>query len=286
MKRVMTLGGLREVLIEAMALHREPDAQEDHWTVTADAMAMMGFDVRRDNERGGAIGYTVKGVWAPLQALKHVDAKSLSTALMKTVPEGVEANDMLEVLKTMRPKTTKSGVTLVPAPDLQRKVAHIAAAMAYRHFANAKIDLVVTPQSSSAFASYFGQMLAGYLKAELVPEGVLKSKNIRLEMPDHVKGTQTGKDAEKSLERWQKKLAAGETPSLRSSFKPSMRQHVKGFMDVGNNMSAHLGKPVRILVADDIVTTGSTQLESKRVLEEWGFEVVGMVAAFKEQSTR
>lgn len=276
------MGTLRALLAETMALRQE----EARWVVTADMATMMGFDTRRAQGTSDVIGYEVKGVWAPFQALKDMDAKHLSVMLRKPVPPGVTANDMLEVLKTMRLKQTDSGVTLVPEPGLQQQVAQNAAALAARRYRGKGVDLVVTPQSSSQFAATFGAVLATLIGAKHVEEGTVKSNNIRLELPQHVRSTKTGQDAEKALERWKKKLAAGETPSLRSTFKPSIRQHVKGFMDVGNSMVDHVGEPKKVLIADDVVTTGSTHLDSKRALEEMGFEVVGMVAAFKEQSTR
>lgn len=277
----MTMGDLRGVLLESMALR----AEEDRWVVTADMTTMMGFDSRRVKGSSDMVGYEVKGVWAPFQALKDMDAKGLSAAIGKQVPEGVTANDMLEVLKTMRPKQTESGLILVPEPGLQAQVAQNAAALTARRYRGQKIDLVVTPQSSSQFAAMFGGQLATLIGAKHVSEGVIKSNKLRLELPDHVKGTPSGKKAEDALARWNRKLAAGETPSLRTSFHPRDRQHVKGFMDVGNNMVPHVGEPLKVLLADDIATTGSTQGDATRALEEMGFKVVGRVAAFKEQST-
>lgn len=277
-----TLGALRAMLAETMALRQE----EGRWVVTADMATMMGFDTRREKGSSNVVGYEVKGVWAPFQALKDMDAKNLSVMLRKPVPHGVTANDMLEVLKTMRAKQTESGTIIAPEPGLQQQVAQNAATLAARRYRGKGIDLVVTPQSSSQFAATFGAILAQLIGAKHVEEGVIKTREgIVLAMPDHVKNTKTGQDAEKALQRWKDKLSRGETPSLRSTFKPSIRQHVKGFMSVGNNMYDHVGEPRKVLVADDVVTTGSTHLESKRALEEMGFQVVGMVAAFKEQSS-
>src|SRR5690606_22690851 len=166
----MTMGELREALLESMALRSE----EDRWVVTTDAATSMGFDSRRAPGSSEVIGYEVKGVWAPFQALKNMDAKGLSIAIGKQVPEGVTANDMLEVMKTMRPKTTDAGVILVPEPNLQAKVAHTAAALAAHKYRDKGIDLVVSPQSSSEFASIFAGVLAAQIGAKPVRDGVIK----------------------------------------------------------------------------------------------------------------
>jgi len=271
------------MLLEAMALKPE----RDRWLVTPDTIASMGFGSRRAKGSSDMVGYEVKGVWAPFQALKDMDAKNLSVQLGKPVPEGVTANDMLEVLKSMQARKTKSGVVLQPAPELQHEVALQAAAYCARRFQGKRVDLVVSPQSSSRFANIFGSLLADMLRAEHVPEGVVKSQhNIYLDMPDHVKDTKTGRDAQQDVEDWKEKLSRGKVPSLRSSFKPSMRQHLRGFMAASDNLSPHVGEGKRVLIVDDIVTTGSTQADSARALTDLGFEVVGMVAAVKEQSGR
>lgn len=278
----MTMRDLRDMLVETMALRSE----EDRWVVTADMATMMGFDARRVKGASDMVGYEVKGVWAPFLALKDMDAKGLSVATGKPVPEGVTANDMLEVLKTMKPVQTKTGLTLVPEPGLQAQVAQNAAAVTARRYRGQGIDLVVTPQSSSKFAAMFGAQLATLIGARHVSEGVVKSNKIKLNVPEKLKGTESEKKLAQAHDLWNRKLARGETPSLRTSFHPKDRQHVTNFMDVGDAMVPHLGEPLKVLLADDIATTGSTQGDSTRALEEMGFEVVGRVAAFKEQSGR
>lgn len=274
------MGAIRDILFETMALRQE----EQRWVVTADAVSSMGFDTRRKG--GSVVGYEVKGVWAPVQALKNMDAKNLSIQLGKAVPEGVTANDMLKVLKTLQPVTTKNGTVLVPEDGLQEKVAANSAMACAERYRDKGIELVVTPQSSSRFASIFGSILAKHIGARHVEEGVVKAKKgLRLNMPQHVKDTQTGKDAVRAVDRWERTAAAGRQPSLRSTFKPSMRQHVSGFMEPGPNVSPWVGEGTKVLIADDVVTTGSTHTDSVRALEELGFVVVGRVAAVKEQSS-
>ena len=282
MKR-MTMGKLRSVLLESMALRSE----EDRWVVTADMATMMGFDARRVKGSSDMVGYEVKGVWAPFQALKDMDAKGLSAATGRQVPEGVTANDMLEVLKTMRPKQTETGLILVPEPGLQAQVAQNAAAVTARRYRGQGINLVVTPQSSSKFAAMFGAQLATLLGPDVkhVDAGVIKSNKIKLNIPENLKGSESEKKMLQAHDRWNRTLASGETPSLRSSFHPKDRQHVTNFMDVGDSMVPYVGEPLKVLLADDIATTGSTQGDSARALEEMGFQVVGRVAAFKEQPT-
>lgn len=293
MKR-MTMGELRSVLLESMALRSE----EDRWVVTADMATMMGFDARRVKGSSDMVGYEVKGVWAPFQALKDMDAKGLSAATGRQVPEGVTANDMLEVLKTMRPKQTETGLILVPEPGLQAQVAQNAAAVTARRYRGQGINLVVTPQSSSKFAAMFGAQLAALLGPDVkhVDAGVIKSNKLKLNIPEKLKGTPSEKKLQQALDLWQRKHAEAETeldpeekkkkvPSLRASFHPKDRQHVQNFMDVGDSMIPYVGEPLKVLLADDIATTGSTQGDSARALEEMGFQVVGRVAAFKEQPT-
>jgi adenine/guanine phosphoribosyltransferase-like PRPP-binding protein len=241
---------------------------------------MVGFSARRD-------GYEVKGVWAPFQALKDVDAENPSGR----APEGVTANDMIRALKTMGAVRTKAGVVLVPSPGLQGQVAARAAALVARRFRGMGIDLVVTPQSSSGLASAFGSAIADLLGAEHVSGGLVKSGKVELELPPHVVPTRTGRDAAKAKERWEKKAARAargeeEMPSLRSTFKPSIRRYVRGFVRPHDRLAPYAGGGRRVLIADDVVTTGSTHLESKRALERLGLEVVGMVAIFKEQPAR
>lgn len=284
------MGALRELISEVMSMVPYEDEERRRvpakWTVTPAGIAAMGFAGRLVRGTSAHEGYTTKGIWAPYQALKDMDAEKLSQDMGRPVPEGVTANDMLEVLKKMQPVTTESGVTLVPAPNLQRDVAYHVARVAYHRYIDKDVDLVVTPQSSSRFAETLGTMLAQLLGAKLINAGLVKSlSRTTLDLPDHVTSTKAGKDAARALERWKNKLKAGEIPSLRSTFQPSMRQHLKNFMELDPRMAEFVGEGKRVLLVDDVVTTGSTVLDGERELKEMGFEVVGKVAAVKEQES-
>jgi hypothetical protein len=278
----LSVGRLRNLVREAMSLSQQPD----HWVVTAGMLTgageYMGFAVRR--EGGAHKGYTTKGTWAPFQALKNMDAARLSGAIRKPVPEGVTANDMLEVLKTEKSFVTKSGVKLVPEPGLQDNVAQVCARITASRFAGQGITLVVMPQSSSDFGYKFGKYLADLIKATAVPAGVVKNMNpeeVSLELPPGVGDTSAGKNAMRDLGRWKGHLQAGNVPSLRKTFDPRMRHYLRGFMKVDDQALSGGGK---VLVVDDVVTTGSTQTDTTRALKVKGFTVVANVAAFKEQS--
>jgi hypothetical protein len=269
-----------------MSLKQRPD----HWEVTAGMLeragSYMGFETRRA-KGGGHEGYKTLETWAPFQALKQMDAKGLSVVLQRHVPEGVTANDMLEVLKTEHSMTTKTGVKLVPESGLQDKVAQRAAEITAVRYQGQGIGMVVTPQSSSDFARKFGTYLAGYLGAKPVPAGVIKNLNadqVKLDLPSGVEKTPAGRKAIADLERWKRGLRAGHAPSFRKTFDKRMARYVKGFMTAGDAvLDWGSGEPPKILFADDVVTSGSTQTDSARALKELGFDVVANVAVFKEQ---
>lgn len=261
--------------------------------MTADLIAgdYMGFTINRgDIMKNKEPGYTTNGIWAPMQALKEKNV-DLNWVTGHPVPNAnVTANEMLDVLKTGRSLTTKTGIKLIPEPDLLEKVTTKLARMTFTQVKGLKPDYVVTPESSSRVAELFGDKLAALLGADHVPAGVIKTRDAnkpRFDVPQKMKGKPSEKTALASLERWKKKIRKGETPSLRSHFDARSRHHLSHFMDPSDKLIQRwaeepTGKTV--LLADDVVTTGTTQKDSRRALEELGYVIVGSVAMFKEQS--
>ena len=289
------MGELRRgILQELLSLQRTTG---NTWEVTARRLAgdYMGFTV---NNHPVKPGYTLMGTWAAVQVEKamgndeeYVDAFQQATGV--DIPHGVKANDMLEVLKHPdRDKVTEKGVKLVAEPGLQEKVADALARMTAKKLGNIRPDIVTCPESSSRMAAMFAERLAGLLGAEFEPAGVMKTQNpdqIDVEVPDAMKGTAAEKRLRYNLDRARRDAKAG-TFSIRHNVVARERRLYSRFMDPSDSMMDRATDPkgrrgTTVVIADDIVTTGTTQRDAKRALAELGYEVVASVAMFKEQGS-
>lgn len=283
-----TMGRLRNVLNEAMSLEKIDD---DKWVVTPDLIRgwgdYPGFDVRGAAEEQ----YRKMGIYAPVLVKKSFEK---DVVMAGRAPANATPKDVLLVFKTEAPVRT-GDVTLVPAPGLADAViARLAPRIAQR-FKN--VDVVTTVTSSKRHADIIGQAVAQRLNAQFLPAGVQKTRrpqDVSLDM-DAVAaaGLDDRQVAELrgSLRRLQQRIASGGSASIRSTFHPKDRKFVKGLIGLGDELMDRatspggMGRP-KVLLVDDVVTTGFTLLAARDSLEEAGYEVVGLGALFKMQDSR
>lgn len=276
----MTLGTLRVLIREAMNLVANDDGS---WTVTAGFLkGWSGYAGFND------AGYKKEGVIAPFQINDQFKPDVIK--IHKRAPAGATPNDVIKVLKTEAPVTSKGGIVLIPENDLLNKVAAIAAKKAKNMLGANKVDIVTTVGSSKRLAGAFAEALANEFGARYVGGGLpktLKPDDLQLTIPPKVKGTPKEQKLLQDFDRARRAIAAGNF-SIKRIFKPSDRKLLRGFLTLSNellDLGAGSEKAMpRVIVADDIVTTGSTLQEAARKLQEEGFTIVALVAAFKEQA--
>ena len=191
---------------------------------------------------------------------------------------------------------TVNGVTITSAPGLQSLVADFIVPRAVKLVGGVKVDIVVTPQSSSRLAAEFGQVLAHHLGAKFVAGGMLKTTD-RAEpidpLPEKLASdVKALKQFFQALERFKKSSDS----SLKKGFHTSQRDLVtKWLRPSGDFLDAVMDvererevapRGTKVLIVDDIITTGSSLTEAARELERLGgFEVVGALAMFKMQDS-
>ncbi len=283
-----TMGRLRRILTEAMSLERQ---NESGWIVTPELVRgwgdYPGFDVRGAAEEQ----YRKMGIYAPVLVKKAFEKDVIMAG---RAPVGVAPKDVLLVFKTEAPLTV-NGVTLIPAPGLADAViARLAPKIAQR-FRN--VDVVTTVTSSKRHAAAIGQAVATRLGAQFLPAGVQKTQrpqDVSLDM-DAVRASgmddRQVAELQGSLRRLQQRIAQGGNASIRSTFHPKDRKFVKGLIGLGDELMDRatapggMGRP-KVLLVDDVVTTGFTLLAARDSLEEAGYEVVGLGALFKMQDSR
>jgi hypothetical protein len=262
---------------------------EGKWELIPHPIGLSHVDSPAINFKPG--GYKDGEVRAIGQVASHFPKDYLDDGV---VPAGATPDDVVDVLKHETSKALEDGTILVAQPGLQEKVADKVAARAVPIIASmGKPDLVTCPQSSSDLAAYFGERVAKATGAKFVKFGLLKQRDpskLSVNMPDHYRGTVREKRLMQALERAQQALRNGNF-SLRRGFISRERKMVQNFLEPSDEMMDMATDPSRkslptVLIVDDVVTTGSTQAEAKRKLEEIGFKVVGCVAMFKQPDSK
>lgn len=283
-----TLGGLRRVLVEAMSLEK---LDETRWVVTPELIKGWGDYPGFDVKGGAEEQYRKLGIYAPVLVKKAFEKDVIMSG---RAPAGASPKDALLVFKTEAP-VTAGGVTLVPAPGLADAViARLAPRIAQRFRG---VDVVTTVTSSKRHADAIGQVVAGRLGAQFMAAGVQKTKSpqgVSLDMDAvNAAGLDDRQVAELqgSLRRLQQRIASGGNASIRSTFHPKDRKFVKGLIELGDDLMDRatapggMGRP-KVLLVDDVVTTGFTLLAARDSLQQAGYEVVGLGALFKMQDSR
>lgn len=188
------------------------------------------------------------------------------------------------------------GAKIVSDQGLQMLVADFMIPRALKVLGSVKVDVVVTPESSSRLAAEFGQSLAHALGARFVAGGMLKSTDSAEAvdpLPEKlVNDIKALKQFFNALERFKR----SSNSSLKKGFHTSQRDLVtKWLRPSGDFIDTVLDvererepspRGTKVLLVDDVITTGSSLTEAARELERLGgFEVVGALAMFKMQDS-
>ncbi len=192
---------------------------------------------------------------------------------------------LVQLLKTGEEiKVAKTGEVLIPEPGLREHVIEMLAKHAQRVLSGVgKIDIVTNITSSRPFAVELARTVAEKLGAEFVPSGVMKTKDpFRVRLNPHSKGSQDPSSLT-NLDRFKRKIVAGEEPSLKGVFKTSQRHNVRGYLEPSADARKRVEDVVglRTVVIDDVLTTGQSAKEAQIELEAIGYDVVAFLAAFR-----
>lgn len=281
---------IRNALVEKLSLRRDGE-QGDTWTVTASMLRgfgdFAGFDSRKE-------GYNKLSVFAPIIARKSFENDTVRDG---RAPHNAVPKDVLIALKTERPHTNKDGVTLVPEQGLIDALVASTAKKVADRYRGKPIDVVTSVQSSSRLANAFAKAVADLLGVKFMPNGLLKQtdpEQLRLDFSVSPGWEEKMDDVQRkryadALARMKRKMKDGLSASLRSHFIPQDRKFVRGMLVTNPDMLDHVdpsGAAPKVLVCDDVITSGATTEMAARELQDYGFEIAGLTAIFKMEDTR
>lgn len=188
------------------------------------------------------------------------------------------------------------GVTIVAQEGLQKLTAQFLAPKALRIIGERKVDIVITPESSSTLAAEFGAALASLLGAKFIMGGMVKQTDRATEaepLPQSLLNDIAAlKKFRKNLERFKsapnsslkKNFHASERDKVTKWFRPS-DDFIDAIMDTEKEREP-APKGTKVVIVDDIITTGASFTEAARELERMGgFDVVAAIAMFKMQDS-
>ncbi len=269
----------RTAILESLGLEHLNDKS---WLVTSKPprgyAEFAGFDLGRPTwDRAGAVALTrVKDKFE-----KDIVQDGLA-------PAAIEPIDILDFfLSRQATVTLANGVVLHAQDGLYDHVLDLLAQRAVRILSGVQFDIVTNIHSSKPLAVDLAQAIATYTDKKFIRSGILKTKD-----PDRVSVTkEVDKTIHKNLERFKRAIANGENPSIRKAFHPRQRAHVRGYLEPSMDTLDAITDPAlesspRVVIVDDILTTGSSVREAKAEIESLGYDVVVTIAAFRADSKR
>lgn len=269
----------RTAILESLGLEH---LDGESWLVTPRPpkgyAEFAGFDLGRPTwDRAGAIALT-----------RVKDKFEKDTVQDGLAPGVVEPIDVLDFFLSRQSVTTLSnGVILHAQEGLYEHVLDLLAQRAVRIVSAMKFDIVTNVSSSKPLAGDLAKAIASHMSKQFIPSGVLKTKD-----PSRVTASkEVDKTIGKNLDRFKRAIEKGENPSVRKTFHARQRAQVRGYLEPSMDALDVVTDPKRttaprVLVVDDILTTGSAAREAKSELEAIGYDVVAIIAAFRADSRR
>jgi len=196
-------------------------------------------------------------------------------------PEG-RPLDVVKAIKSGAPvKVGKT--TLVPDPGLvEEMVATAVAATAIPE----GVSLVASMDSTSQLAAMFGRALAEKAGAEFVDAAFIRSR-AHLQLPQDVEFKKRPE-----IERAFKRAEERGGGKFQAKHFPKQFQHFVGYdVDFNDRMLDMMTAPedaeelIKVLLVDDVISTGNTLKSVIAELDQDPFEVIGVVTMFKTQET-
>jgi len=266
------------VILESIGLQHLDDKS---WLVTSRPPKgyadFAGFDLGRPTwDRAGAMGLT-----------RVKDKFEKDTVKDGLASDAIEPIDVLDFFLSRKSVDDVRGILLHAEEGLYERVVDLLAQRAVRILGAVEFDIITNVHSSKPLSGDLAKAIASYTKKQFIAAGVLKTKD-----PERVTvAREVDKTIGKNLARLKRAIANGENPSMRKAFHPRQRSHVQGYLepsmdalDVATDPTRKT--PARVVVVDDILTTGSAAREAKHELESIGYDVVVTIAAFRADSRR